>query len=97
MAEADQFALHAPVSSDGILGCHADDELLDRRDGGWTSGLYRTRCGSDDARTGSVEGCPRAAMWSGWRQGRRDATQPQRARSVNRPPLEEPGREAPDP
>jgi hypothetical protein len=38
MAESDQFALHSPVPPGGILGCHADDKLLDRRRGRWTSG-----------------------------------------------------------
>ena len=38
MAQADQFALHTPVAPGGVLARHADDELLDRRSGGWTPG-----------------------------------------------------------
>jgi hypothetical protein len=37
MAEADQFALHPPVSPGGILGSHADNQVSDRRGGRWTS------------------------------------------------------------
>jgi hypothetical protein len=47
--------------------------------GGWAgvwhlldlpTGLPHSRPGAepDDLRTGSAEGCPRAAVWSGWRQ-----------------------------
>jgi hypothetical protein len=43
VAETDQFALHAPVSPGGILGGHADDELLDHRCGRETAGS--TACG----------------------------------------------------
>jgi hypothetical protein len=39
MAEPDQFALHPPVPPGRILGCHADNKLLDRRRGRWTSEL----------------------------------------------------------
>ncbi len=39
VAEPDQLALHAPVSPGRILGCHANDQLLDRCCGGRTSGL----------------------------------------------------------
>jgi transposase InsO family protein len=38
MAEPDQFALHAPVPPGGILGCHANHQLLDRCCSRWTSG-----------------------------------------------------------
>jgi hypothetical protein len=47
----------------------------------------------DDARTGCIEGCPRAAVWSGWRQIDEMPHESQRARSSAIPPsVEEPGR-----
>lgn len=39
MAGPDQFALHAPMSSGGVLCCHAHHEVLDCRCGGWPSWL----------------------------------------------------------
>src|SRR5947209_16478562 len=39
VAEPDQLALHAPVSPGRILGCHPNDQLLDRCCGWRTSGL----------------------------------------------------------
>ena len=38
MAEPDQFALHAPMPPDGVLGGHAHHEILNYRCGGRTSG-----------------------------------------------------------
>jgi hypothetical protein len=38
VTEANQFALHAPVSPTWVLCCQADDELVDCRCGRGTSG-----------------------------------------------------------